>query len=60
MKVIYVVNPDNPMKGNNCSLNDGNGCYLENSPCDLGKVKIVRNIPRSLGRTLIEKVISLI
>ena len=47
MKVIYVVNPDNPIKGNGCSPTDGNRCHLENSPSELGKVKIIRNIPGS-------------
>lgn len=47
MKAIYMVNPDNPMRGNGCSPTDGSRCHPENSSSDLGEVKIVWNIPRS-------------
>lgn len=53
MKVIYMVNLDNLMRGNGCFLIDGSRCYFENSFFDFGEVKIVWNIFRSLWSKII-------
>jgi len=35
MKAVYVINPDNPMKGNGCSPIDGNRCHPENRKVEI-------------------------